>query len=297
MPPLPDENAPAHEQGRVTLVWHALRRANRHNVTNLAAALAYYAFLSLPAVLLVALGLFGLYGSPSTATTLVARLGRIVPIEVQTLLEGSLRRLTQQTGTSTVVLVVGIVVAVWSLTGAMQNVMWALNTVYERPERRGFVHRRLNALALLVFGMLGFALSFGVLALGPHLSTWIGNALGQKRIVQLIWWVGEWPLLIVGLLVVYGGLMRFGPSLERPRWRVTSFGSIVAVILWLAASGAFAFYAAHFSSYNKTWGAIAAVVVMLTWLWLSSVILLLGAEIDAEGERAGMTAREPVQAR
>jgi membrane protein len=122
--------------------------------------------------------------------------------------------------------------------------------------------------------------------LGPHLSTWIGNAAGQPTLVKWIWWVAQWPLLIGGLLVAFGGILHLGPNVDHPRWRFLTFGSMLAVIIWLVASGAFAFYVSRFGSYNKTWGALSAVVILLTWFWLSGVALLLGAEINAEAERS-----------
>src|SRR5205814_9147659 len=114
----------------------------------------------------------------------------------------------------------------------------------------------------------------------------IGNALGAKTAVKIVWYVAEWPLLVGGLLVAFAGLTHYGPNIKHPRWRFLTFGSVLAIVIWLVASGAFAFYVSKFGSYNKTWGALAAVVVMLTWLWLSSVALLLGAEINAEAERS-----------
>ncbi|TML54568.1 MAG: YihY/virulence factor BrkB family protein, partial [Actinobacteria bacterium] len=206
--------------------------------------------------------------------------------------------LTQNSGTSITVLSIGGVLAFWSLTGAMQNVMWAVNIAYDRDDRRGFVRRRITALWMVVFALIGFGLAFGVLVLGPHLSTWLGNAVGAQTLVKTAWYVAEWPLLIGGLLFVFAALRYYGPNVEHPRWRFLSFGAVVSLIVWLAASGAFAFYASRFSSYNKTWGSLAAVVVMLTWLWLSSVALLLGAEIDAEEERSRELRRgEPAEVR
>jgi membrane protein len=168
----------------------------------------------------------------------------------------------------------------------MQHLMWALNIAYGREEGRGFVRRRIIALTMVVFAVLGFALAFGVLVLGPHLSTWIGNALGAKSIAKIVWYLAEWPLLVGGLLVTFAGLMYYGPNVKHPRWRFLSFGSALAIVIWLIGSGGFAFYAAKFSSYNKTWGSLAAVVVMLIWLWLSAVALLLGAEVNAEAGRS-----------
>jgi membrane protein len=279
------------------IVRRAVKEFSRDHMTNIAAALAYYAFLAIPAALMVAVGVFSLVAGPGAVTTLIGKLHGIVPGQATTLLQGSLANMTQHKGTGIAVLSVGSALALWSLTGAMQNIMWALNIAYDRDEGRGFVRRRLTALAMVVFALLGFALAFGVLVLGPHLSTWIGNAVGARSVVKIVWYVAEWPLLVGGLLVAFAGLMYFGPNVKHPRWRFLSFGSLLAIVIWLVASGAFAFYVSKFGSYNKAWGSLAAVVVMLTWLWLSAVALLLGAEVNAEAERSRELRRgEPAEA-
>lgn len=268
------------------IVRRAVNDFRRNNMTNIAAALAYFAFLAIPSTLLIAVGVFSLLAGPHAVTTVIGKLHGIVPGQAASLLESSLRNMTQHRGSSVAVVAVGSVLALWSLTGAMQNLMWALNIAYGRAERRGFVRRRVTALGMVVFALIAFALAFGVLVLGPQLSTWAGDAIGARSVVKVIWYAAEWPLLVGGLLVAFAGFMYLGPSVEHPRWRVLSLGSVVAVAAWLAASAAFAFYVSRFGSYNKTWGALAAVVVMLTWLWLSSVALLLGAEVNAEVERS-----------
>ena len=270
----------------VAVVRRALKEFGNDHMTNIAAALAYYAFLAIPSALMVAVGVFGLVAGPNAVTTVIDKTHGILPGQASNLLEGSLKNMTQHQGTAISVLTIGGVLALWSLTGAMQNLMWALNIAYDRDERRGFVRRRITALSMVVFALIGFALAFGVLVLGPQLSTWIGDALGARTAVKIVWYVAEWPLLVLGLLVAFAGLMYYGPNVKHPRWRFLTFGSALAIVVWLVASAAFAFYVAKFGSYNKTWGSLAAVVVMLTWLWLSSVALLLGAEINAEAERS-----------
>ena len=270
----------------LAILKRALKEANRDHITNLAAALAYYAFLAIPSALLLAAGVFSLLAGPHAVTTIVDKLGTIIPGQAQTLLSGSLKRMTQHQATGAVVAGIGGALALWSLGGAMQNLMWALNIAYDREETRGFVRRRLAAFAMVFFALLGFALAFGVLVLGPHLSTWIGNAIGAKTVVKIVWWVAEWPLLVGGLLVSFAGILHLGPNVKHPRWKFLSFGSVLAVVIWLVASGAFAFYVSRFGSYNKAWGTLSAVVVMLTWLWLSGLALLLGAEVNAEAERS-----------
>ena len=138
---------------------------------------------------------------------------------------------------------------------------------------------------MLLFVLLGFALSFGLLVLGPHLSTWVGNAAGQSGLVSVLWWALQWPILVVGLLVAFAGVLFLGPNVDHPRLRFLTIGSLVAVVIWLVVSGLFSVYVGFFGSYNKTWGSLAAVVVMLIWLWLSALTLLFGAEVNAEAER------------
>jgi membrane protein len=270
----------------VAILKRALKEANRDHITNLAAALAYYAFLAIPSALLLAAGIFTLLAGPHAVSTIVDKLGTIIPGQAQSLLGDSLRRMTQRQATGATIAGIGGALALWSLGGAMQNLMWALNIAYDRDETRGFVKRRLTAFVMVFFVLLGFALSFGVLVLGPHLSTWIGGAIGAKSVVKIVWWAAEWPLLVVGLLVSFAGILYLGPNVKHPRWRFLSFGSVLAVVIWLIASGAFAFYVSKFGSYNKAWGTLSAVVVMLTWLWLSGLALLLGAEVNAEAERS-----------
>jgi len=121
--------------------------------------------------------------------------------------------------------------------------------------------------------------------LGPQASHWVGDSTGQPTLVSWVWWTAEWPVLIVVLLIAFGGIYRFGPNLETHRWRLISAGAVTALLVWLIASGGFAWYVSNFGSYNKAWGSLATVIVMLTWLWLSSLALLVGAAIDAEAGR------------
>jgi membrane protein len=270
----------------LAIVRRALRRFSHDHMTNIAAALAYYAFLAIPSALMVGVGVFSLVAGPHAISTVIGKLHTVMPGQATSLLEGSLKTMTHHRGTAISVLSIGGVLALWSLTGAMQNIMWATNIAYDREEGRGFVRRRITALGMVVFALIGFALVFGVLVLGPHLSNWIGNAAGAKSVVKIVWWIAEWPLLVGGLLVAFAGLMFLAPNVKHPRWKFLTFGAIVAIAIWLVASGAFAIYASKFGSYNKTWGSLSAVVVMLTWLWLSGAALLLGAEVNAEAERS-----------
>ena len=139
---------------------------------------------------------------------------------------------------------------------------------------------------MVVLLLLAFALAFGLLVLGPHLSGWIGSAVGADALVEWLWWTAQWPILLLGLLLAFATILYLGPDVDHPRWSFLTIGTAFAVVVWLAASGAFALYASRFGSYDKTWGSLAIVIIMLTWLWLSSLALLLGAEVNAEAERS-----------
>jgi membrane protein len=217
--------------------------------------------------------------------TIVDKVGTVAPGEAVTLLDSSLRRTTQQNG-GVAMIAVGGVLAVWTATGAMNALMRAINRAYGREDGRGFLRQRGAAVAMLAFVLAAFLLVFGLLVLGPLLSGWVGDALGLGTAFQWIWWVAQWPILIGGLLLAFAVVLYLGPNVEHPRWTFLTFGAVVAVVVWLAVSGGFAWYVSNFGSYNKAWGSLAAVIVMLTWIWLSALALLFGAEITAEAERS-----------
>jgi membrane protein len=271
----------------LAIMIRAGKESLNDHITNLAAALAYYSFLAIPSALLIAVGVFSLVGDEDAVSTIIDKLEGVVPQEALTLIQESLDRVTERQSSSGIALIViGSVLALWTLTGAMQTLMWALNAAYDREETRSFIKRRLTALALIVLMLLAFALVFGLLVLGPVLSDAIGSALDLESFVRWLWWTAQWPILLLGLLIVFAAIFYLGPDVDHPRWQFITFGTVLSVVVWLLASGAFAVFVSRFGTFDKTWGSLAAVIIMLTWLWLSGVALLFGAEINAEAERS-----------
>ena len=271
--------------------WKAIAvRAGKETVddgvTDVAAALAYYAFVAIPALLLVTLGVFTIVAGQETVDSLMGKIEGIVPPETIKLLRESLSRLLQNQGGGVVMVVIGVALALWTATGAMNGLMRGLNRVYDRKETRSFLKQRVTGLEMLAFVFLAFTLVFGLLVLGPVISDAIGRAVGLESAFGWIWWTVQWPVMVLGLLLAFAAVLYLGPNVDHPRWRFVTPGSVVAVVIWLAASGLFALYVSLFASYNKTWGSLAAVIVMLTWLWLSALAILLGAEVNAEVERS-----------
>ena len=301
-PKLPDPGlTDLSRQDYKAILVRAAKKALADGITDLAAALAYYSFLAIPAVLLVAVGLFTLIASPDAITTLMEKIGSVAPSQTTELLGGSLRRLNQNQSSSVIMTIVGFVLALWTTTGAMTSFMRALNRAYDRDETRNFVKQRVVAVQMVVALGVAFLLIFGLLVLGPLMSKWIGQALNIEGVFGWIWWIAQWPVLIGGLLAAFATVLYLGPNVEHPRWQFITPGSVVAVFVWLVASGLFAIYTSMFGSYNKTWGSLAAVIVMLTWLWLTGLALLFGAEVNAEAERSrelrqGKPAEDQIQA-
>jgi membrane protein len=268
------------------IVVRAGKQAKEDNLTDIAAALAYYAFLAIPAVLLVAVGVFTLTAGTDTIESMMTRLEGVVPEEVITLLRDSLTRAIENQSGGLILIVLGFLLALWTTTGAMNALMRGLNAVYDSEETRGFLKQRTTALGMLFFLLLAFALSFGLLVLGPVIADWLGGLLNLETAFGWIWWTLQWPILLLGLLFAFAWILYLGPNVDHPRRQFLTLGAVVAVVIWLLASGLFALYVGMFSSYNKAWGSLAAVIIMLTWLWLSALALLFGAEINAEAERS-----------
>lgn len=287
--PVPDEAPLEDEHGQdgwLQIVKRAGKNTFQDNMPMIAQALAYSAFMAIPAVLLVALGVFTLVAGPQTITTLMNHFGAVMPKQATQLLGDSLTRLSQHRSAGVTMTIVGLLLALWSTTGAMTSYMAGLNIAYGREETRSFVHKRLLALIMAVCMGVAFLLVAVLLIFGPVIQHYLGRALGIPGAFGYIWWGAQWPILLVGLLAVFATLLYLGPNVEQRRWSLLSVGTAATVGVWLAISGLFAFYTSHFGSYNKTWGSLAAVIVMLTWLWLSSLALLFGAELNAEADRS-----------
>jgi len=291
---LDDEKQPSSADPGVTDLsandWlGVMKRAGKNtvgdNMPMIAQALAFSTFMAIPAVLLVVLGVFTLVAGPQTITSLMNHFGSVMPQQATKLLGDSLTRLSQHRSAGVTMTVVGFVLAIWSTTGAMTSYMAGLNVAYGREETRSFVRKRVLALVMAACIGGAFLLVAVLLILGPVIQHHLGRALGIPGAFGYIWWAAQWPILLVGLLAAFATLLYLGPNVEVRRWSFLTVGTAATVGVWLAISGLFAFYTSHFGSYNKAWGSLAAVIVMLTWLWLSSLALLFGAELNAEADR------------
>jgi membrane protein len=264
------------------IATRVISEARDDRITTTAQALAYSVFLAIPAVFLVVLGVFSLVASPSDVTAVIDRMRTVIPPEAANLLSDSLERSANSPGSGLLMTAVGVGLAVWTVTSAATTLMQGITTAFDRKDERGFVRKRLLALLIVLCLMAAATVVGCFLIFGPYLERWLGNATSQPGLVSWLWWTLQWPVLVLALLAAFAVLLYLGPDVEQPDWKWVTPGAVVAVVIWITASGAFSLYASRFGSYEKTWGTLSAVVVMLIWLWLTSVALLLGAEVNAE---------------
>jgi membrane protein len=263
----------------------ALQEARDDDVGTVAQALAYALFLAIPAIGLVVLGVFSIVADPRLIDDVVERAQTVMPAEAASLVRDSLRRTSESNGQGVVMTLVGGALAVWTTTSAATTLMAGVTRAYGHDDERTFVRRRLTALVVVFALLASTVLVVGLLVLGPHLERWIGSALEAETLTAWTWWTVQWPILVAALLFAFTVVLYLGPDVTPRTWKLVTPGAVTAVVVWLAASGAFALYAARFGSYDKTWGSLSVVVVTLVWLWLTSASLLFGAEVNAEAAR------------
>jgi membrane protein len=283
--------------------WRAvLRRSIREfrddNLTDWAAALTYYAVLSVFPALIVFVALIGLCGSyPQTSDALLDIVGKVGPSSAVETFRGPITGVVTNRGGAGALLGIGLLGALWSASGYVGAFIRASNAIYEVEEGRPFWKLRPLQIAVTIFMVLGAALvALSVVATG-NLARAVGDAVGVGHTAVTVWNIAKWPVLVVIVVTMFAVLYYVAPNVRLPRFRWLTPGGILAVAIWLLASAGFAVYAAMFGSYNKTYGTLGGVVIFLVWMWLTNLAVLLGAEFNAEVERqreleTGMPAAE-----
>ncbi|MEU6847223.1 YihY/virulence factor BrkB family protein [Streptomyces sp. NPDC046716] len=265
--------------------WAVVRRTAKEfvddDLPDKAAALTYYGVLSLFPALLVLISGLGVIGETATRSVL-DNLRHLAPGPVRDLLGNAVVELQGAGGSSGVVAVVSLVAAIWSASGYVGAFIRTANAVYDLPEGRPVWKVTPLRLALTVTLMVLLAVSATIVVFTGPLARRAGEAIGAGDAAVTTWNIAKWPVLLVLVALMVALLFWRAPNVRGAGFRWLSPGSVVAVLLWLLASGVFALYVAGFSSYNKTYGTLAGVVIFLVWLWLSNLAILLGLEFDAE---------------
>lgn len=250
--------------------------------THHAAALTYYALMSLFPTLLLAVSLLGLLGEfPDTYNAIISHLRRVVPAITLAPLDAAVRAALKSKGTAAAGLVIAILTALYGATGYLEAARRALNVVFEAPRGRSFLRRKLTDIAS-TFVLMALVLTTLVLMFAG--GSVARDVLGGEA--ASVWRIARWPGALVSALLVFSLIYYVTPDVRRRAFRGITPGALAGVALWLAASAAFSDYLANFKSLNVTYGSFAAAIILLVWLWLTNVALLFGAEVNAEIERA-----------
>ena len=277
-----------------------LREFSKDQCTDIAASLTYYAVLAMFPAIIALLSLVSLVGQgPSTVKTLLGILKQVGAGSVAKTLQGPLLELSNTPGAG-FALIVGLLGALWSASGYVGAFGRAMNRMYEIREGRPIWKLRPAMLLLtLVLVLLAAVTLVGLVVSGPVAQA-VGDAIGLGSTAVTIWNIAKWPVLLAVVVVTVGLLYWGTPNIKQPKFRWLSVGAAVAIGIWILLSVLFGFYVGNFSSYDKTYGSLAGVIVFLLWLWITNLALLFGAELDAELERgrelvAGIEAEETVQ--
>lgn len=305
-PPHPDHpSKPASPSDLTKPSWRyvvrkTVREFSEDECTDLAAALTYYSVLALFPAAIAILSLVGLFDQgDETVDTLLQILRDIGASSAANTLEPTLVELSRSQNAG-LGLLLGLALALWSASGYVGAFGRGMNRIYEVPEGRPIWKLRpAMLLVTLVTVLLTALVALGLVLTGPAAQA-VGDAVGLGDTAVLVWNIAKWPVLLAVVVLIVALLYYATPNVKQPRFRWVSVGAFVAIAAWVIASAAFGFYVANFSSYNRTYGSLAGVVVFLLWLWITNLALLFGAELDAELERgrelqAGLPAEEVIQ--
>ena len=256
----------------------------KDNLTDWAAALTYYGVLSIFPALIVLVSVLGLIGDSAT-DPLLENLGEVAPGPAQDIFTSAIENLQGSQGAAGVFFVIGILGAIWAASGYVAAFMRASNAIYAMDEGRPIWKTLPVRVGLTVLLIVLTVISAVAVTVTGGLAKEAGNLLGLGDTAVTVWSIAKWPVLLLLVSFMFAVLYWAAPNVKQPGFRWISPGGILAVIGWVIASAAFAFYVANFGSYNKTYGALAGPIVFLVWLWISNLMILLGAEFNAELER------------
>jgi membrane protein len=268
--------------------WFAvLRRAVKQigpdELTDRAAALTYYGVQAIFPGILVLVSIVGLLGR-STAQSLIDNLGSIAPGTVKSFLQSVIVNAQHQKAAAGILGIVGIVVALWSASGYVSAFMRASNRIYSMPEGRPIWKTAPTRLGVTLFTVVCLVLGIVIVVVTGTVASQVGSALGIGSTAVTVWEIAKWPVLLLIAVLMLAVLYNASPNVRHGGFRWITPGAALSVVVWLVASGLFAFYVANFGSYNKTYGSVATVIIFLVWMWITNLSLLLGVELDAELE-------------
>ncbi|HJS95327.1 MAG TPA: YihY/virulence factor BrkB family protein, partial [Solirubrobacteraceae bacterium] len=280
----PEAPTRLHRRSWVGVLKRTFREFKEDNLTDLAAALTYYGILAIFPAMIALISVVGLVGHSATQT-LIDNLDKLAPGTARDVFTSAINGLAKSRGAAGLLFIVGILGALWSASGYVAAFMRASNRIYEIEEGRPFWMTIPVRLAVTVTMLVLLAISAFAVVITGGLAGKVGDLIGVGGTAVQVWDIVKWPVLLLVVSFMFSILYWASPNVKHPGFRWISPGGVLAVATWVIASGLFALYVSNFSSYNKTYGTLAGVIIFLVWLWISNIAILLGAEFNAELER------------
>jgi membrane protein len=278
--------------GWSAILWRSYQRTNEDRLLATAGGVVFFGLLAVFPAITALVSSYGLFADPSTISANLQTLALMLPEGSFQIVQDQIARVLDKGSTTLgVTFLLGFAFALWSANAGVKAVIDALNVAYEEREKRGFLRLNLLSLAFTTGGIAALLLMVGAVVAFPLALDHVGLAPDGQFIVGL----ARWPFLFAILLLALGVLYRFGPSRRPVRWRWLGVGALVAALLWIAGSSLLSWYLSNFGNYGATYGSLGAAIGMMTWMWMSAIIVLYGAELNSEIERQATLAGKPAE--
>jgi len=273
-------------RGWSDVLWRTYEQVQEDRILSIAAGVVFYGLLALFPAVTALVSLYGLFAQTSTIQEHLAFLTTLMPAAGVTIVDEQIARVVSkgnaQLGFG---FLFGLGLALWSANAGMKALIDALNIVYEEEEKRGFFKLNLVALAFTVGAILSLLFAIGAVVALPLLL----DTLGLGRLTSLLIDYGRWPVLTLGLIMGLAVLYRYGPSRREAKWKWVSVGSLIASVLWIVASAVLSLYLEKYAHYDATYGTLGAAIGLMIWMWMTTIVILLGAELNSEIEHQTAT--------
>jgi membrane protein len=263
------------------ILWRTYEEFGQDRLMAVAAGVTYYALLAIFPAIAALVSIYGLFADPATIQDHLNALSGVLPSGAMDIIREQVVRIASKgSGTLGVSFLIGLVLSLWSANAGMKAMIDALNIVYDEEEKRSFLKLNLESLAFTLGAIVFILLALAGIVVLPVILGFVGLGSGVQWLLSL----ARWPILLACVVLGLSVLYRYGPSRDKAEWKWVTPGGLVAAVLWLVVSMLFSWYVANFGSYNETYGSLGAVIGFMTWIWISGIVVLVGAEINAEME-------------